>query len=884
MDAHKNFSYSTVATAPSPATSGTSLVVSAAAGAFFPQPSTDGSFNVTIWPAGVQPTSANSEIARCTARLTDTLTLTRAQEGTTARTVVVGDQVALTVTAKTLTDIEAGLPRFNIESYGAIADSFYQDGVSTAASATFTSATAAFTAADTGKTIVILQAGSNAAQDHHTTITYVNATTVTLAQTAGRTVSPARFYVSRGGDSTPAINAAITAATNAGGGIILCPGVGYLHTGIVLKNRCWLKGAGLHATMLHLAAASNVPVVMNDTTLNNTAVDCGVLDCWLDGNRVNQSDVTTTISGTAYTAGNTTLNVASTANFLPNGEVLIGTTRYSYTTIGSGTTLTGFGGGDRDTTDTSQIIGATVTQHKANGVYFGAQPFNSGGTNQEHYDPHHLIENVHIKNVKGDGVQVWGQSECRIRSVWVNYCDHWGFVPSYDTWLTECTVDTAGRGGFFFGWSSTHATTCKAFYCGGNVAAEGHGFMFQGPPWIEEGTKIASACVAQDNKANGFYLRNAERVVLQGIASSNGTGTIGAYTGVKIDGCTNGIVDVACVERVASPNNAQQNALRVLSSSIATTGMQIRISHGATSGTTVGVAITSDSVLTGGNDIHINGMGGYTAPAYAATYTPDPYAATIHAIAALTGAITINAPSNAHTGCRLVIGLKQDTTGGRVVTWNAAFTNAPIIPTTPSSAVMVEFIYDGTNWVGTIESQSNDGEWTPADLGYFAWSFDPSSVSSGFALTPAGTVYLVAVNLRRPKLVTNVIVGITTAGVTLTANQCLAGLYNPSGTLVGTTANQATAWQSTGVKVMPLTGGPFTLPAGVSYVAFFYNGTTAPQFGRSSALNAIYNAGFAGSNANRFEIDSTNTGRTTTLPATRGTFGGTSVAIWAAVS
>lgn len=103
MDAHKNFAYSTVATAPSPATSGTSLIVAAADGAKFPA----APFNVTIWPSGSQPTSTNAEIARVTAISTDTLTIVRAQESSSARTVVVGDQIAATITAKTLVDVES---------------------------------------------------------------------------------------------------------------------------------------------------------------------------------------------------------------------------------------------------------------------------------------------------------------------------------------------------------------------------------------------------------------------------------------------------------------------------------------------------------------------------------------------------------------------------------------------------------------------------------------------------------------------------------------------------------------------------------------------------------------------------------------------------------
>jgi hypothetical protein len=101
FDAHKNFAYSTVVTPPSPATSGTSIVVGNAA--LFPA----APFNVTIWPAYPElPTSTSAEIARCTAISGNTLTITRAQEGSSARTILAGDQIAATITVKTLTDLE----------------------------------------------------------------------------------------------------------------------------------------------------------------------------------------------------------------------------------------------------------------------------------------------------------------------------------------------------------------------------------------------------------------------------------------------------------------------------------------------------------------------------------------------------------------------------------------------------------------------------------------------------------------------------------------------------------------------------------------------------------------------------------------------------------
>lgn len=103
FDAHKNFAYSTVATAPSPATSGTSLVVSSGDGAKFPLIP----FNATVWPVGVQPTTANAEIIRVTGISTDTFsTIVRAQEGTSARSIQVGDQISANITAKVLQDVE----------------------------------------------------------------------------------------------------------------------------------------------------------------------------------------------------------------------------------------------------------------------------------------------------------------------------------------------------------------------------------------------------------------------------------------------------------------------------------------------------------------------------------------------------------------------------------------------------------------------------------------------------------------------------------------------------------------------------------------------------------------------------------------------------------
>lgn len=102
MDAHKNFAVTDVTVAPSPATSGTSLTVTDAS--VFPAVP----FNATICPTGAIPTPANAEIVRVTNIAGNVLTITRTQESTSARTVLVGDLIACTATAKVFADIETG--------------------------------------------------------------------------------------------------------------------------------------------------------------------------------------------------------------------------------------------------------------------------------------------------------------------------------------------------------------------------------------------------------------------------------------------------------------------------------------------------------------------------------------------------------------------------------------------------------------------------------------------------------------------------------------------------------------------------------------------------------------------------------------------------------
>lgn len=85
--------------------------------------------------------------------------------------------------------------------------------------------------------------------------------------------------------------------------------------------------------------------------------------------------------------------------------------------------------------------------------------------------------------------------------------------------------------------------------------------------------------------------------------------------------------------------------------------------------------------------------------AYAASITPNIRSGSSVIVGALTGNITVNAPTNAVKGVELSIAMTQDATGGRTITWNAVFKKAADGAGTASQKMVAVFKYDGTNWI-----------------------------------------------------------------------------------------------------------------------------------------------------------------------------------------
>jgi hypothetical protein len=191
-------------------------------------------------------------------------------------------------------------------------------------------------------------------------------------------------------------------------------------------------------------------------------------------------------------------------------------------------------------------------------------------------------------------------------------------------------------------------------------------------------------------------------------------------------------------------------------------------------------------------------------------------------------------------------GITGATTGFRLA--GATASGAPASGTFSAGDVITA--QDGTLW--TCVTAGTPGTWMPLSAvneaaqqyGYLGWTYDPAMGSGGTVLPTAGGVILCKIPWPLTQSVTNVVATVVAGGGTLTSGQCFAGLYSSSGTRLGVTADQASAWGTAGTvpKTMAITGGPVSVPgggpAGFIYAGFLWNGTTAPQFLKASNSTA----------------------------------------------
>lgn len=157
--------------------------------------------------------------------------------------------------------------------------------------------------------------------------------------------------------------------------------------------------------------------------------------------------------------------------------------------------------------------------------------------------------------------------------------------------------------------------------------------------------------------------------------------------------------------------------------------------------------------------------------------------------------------------------------------------------------------------------------WGPGPIGHngLAWTNDPAH-SSANAIPAVGRFSATRFRAAASGSCGNIVLSITTAGSSITTG--LVAIFNLDGTINGAvSANQTTAWQSTGEKTVAL-GSPATLVAGVEYVfVLLQAGSTGATFSGSLGSSRP-NQGITASTTNpRRQGISTATSQTT-MPST----------------
>lgn len=168
-----------------------------------------------------------------------------------------------------------------------------------------------------------------------------------------------------------------------------------------------------------------------------------------------------------------------------------------------------------------------------------------------------------------------------------------------------------------------------------------------------------------------------------------------------------------------------------------------------------------------------------------------------------------------------------------------------------------------------------------AAQGLISQNLDRQSAGLTSSTMIDGTVYAMLVPLRAGDVVTNISLILNgPAGADVTASK--VGLYSLAGTLLASSADQGTAWQSVGTKTVAL-ASPYTVPAtGGYYAALFAKATTTlpkPFCGAGSASQI--NGAAIGSGAHPSGIMASQTD----LPATATfTFTASLISYWVGIS
>jgi hypothetical protein len=117
--------------------------------------------------------------------------------------------------------------------------------------------------------------------------------------------------------------------------------------------------------------------------------------------------------------------------------------------------------------------------------------------------------------------------------------------------------------------------------------------------------------------------------------------------------------------------------------------------------------------------------------------------------------------------------------------------------------------------------------------GLIAQTFARSAMTGGTILV-GGTAYFSSMPLAAGDVVSSIVICVTTAGVAMTLSK--VGLYDTAGNRLAVSADQGTAWETSGYKAAAMTT-PYTVPTtGVYYTAVIAAGGTNAIVGRTAMV------------------------------------------------
>lgn len=132
-----------------------------------------------------------------------------------------------------------------------------------------------------------------------------------------------------------------------------------------------------------------------------------------------------------------------------------------------------------------------------------------------------------------------------------------------------------------------------------------------------------------------------------------------------------------------------------------------------------------------------------------------------------------------------------------------------------------------------VDAVSAAGTWSPAALGFAAWSFDPAAASAeSDQYCQNANVYLIGVPLHAATTVKNVVFYVAGyVGNTLSSTS-YAGLYTSAGARVGVTASLNTLFKAgSGTTVVCPLSSPYNAAPGNYWIALLVNGPSTPGNG-----------------------------------------------------